>query len=185
MDILKVMRERRSVRRYLPDPIPHEIVVEILDAARHAPSWANTQVPLFIVVKDQDIKQALRDTLSPANPARDAMVGAPLVICVVARLGVSGCRKGVPVTDKGDWFMFDSGISMEHVVLAAWNFGLGTVHVGNFDAPGAGKILKIPDGFSVVEMTPLGYFDEIPKDTPRRPLKESVYLNGFGEPFIE
>ncbi|HOV90708.1 MAG TPA: nitroreductase family protein [Syntrophorhabdaceae bacterium] len=183
MDILKIMHERRSIRQYKQDPIPDEILLEILEAARVAPSWANTQVCRYIIVKDKAIKESLRDALSPTNPARDAFLQAPLVICQIAQRGVSGCKKGEPVTNKGDWFMFDAGIAMEHIVLAAWNFGLGTVHVGSFDAEKAEKILDIPEGFSIVEMTPVGYFDEVPKPTPRRPLNESIYLDLYGREY--
>jgi nitroreductase len=185
MDLLKAIGERRSVRKYKSDPIPEEIILEILEAGRHAPSWANTQVSRFIVVKDRTVRGTLQETLTPNNPSRAAMVDAPCVICVIAKKGMSGYYKGQPSTSKGDWLMFDAGISMEHIVLAAWNFGLGTVHVGNFDAEKAEEILKIPDGFTVVEMTPLGYFDEIPRATPRRALKESVFLDFYGEPYME
>lgn len=185
MELLKAINERRSVRKYLPDRVPDEILIEILEAARRSPSWANTQVWRFIVVTDSKIKEVLRDALTPTNPARDAIIGAPVVICIAAERGISGCRKGVPVTDKGDWFMFDAGIAMEHIVLAAWNFGLGTVHVGNFDAKKAEDALNIPEGYSITEMTPLGYFDEIPKETPRKPLSEITFINAFGEPYLK
>jgi nitroreductase len=185
MDLLKAMRERRSVRKYRMDPVPDEILTEILNAARNAPSWANTQVPRFIVIKDQSIMKALSETLAGTNPAKNAMANAPCVICIIAKKQQSGYYKGAPATDKGDWMMFDAGIAMEHVVLAAWSFGLGTVHVGMFDAKAAEKILKVPEEFAVVELTPVGYFDEVPKATPRRPLKESVSLDVFGRPYIE
>lgn len=185
VDLLKAINERRSVRKYRSDNIPDEILGEILEAARRSPSWANTQVWRFIVVKDQKVKEGLRDALSPTNPARAAIVDAPVVICVAAKRGVSGCHKGTPVTDKGDWFMFDSGIAMEHIVLAAWNFGLGTVHVGSFDAKKAEEALKIPEGYSITEMTPVGYFDETPRETPRKPLSEIVFLDAFGEPYLK
>jgi len=184
MELLKAIHDRRSVRKYRKDPVPEQIIIEILDAARAAPSWANTQVPRYIVVRDKNIQDALSQTLSETNPARKAIVEAPCVICLFAKKGQSGFRKGEAATDKGDWFMFDSGIAMEHIALAAWNFGLGTVHVGLFDAPKAQQILKIPDEYAMVEMTPLGYFDEVPKQTPRRPLNESVFSNIYGEPFV-
>jgi nitroreductase len=183
MELLKAIRERRSVRKYKGDAVPEEILVEILEAARRSPSWANTQIWRFIVVKDQKIKEGLLDCLGPNNPARAAIVEAPVVICVAAQRGVSGCHKGTPSTDKGDWFMFDAGIAMEHIVLAAWNFGLGTVHVGSFDAKKAEALLQIPEGYSIAEMTPLGYFDETPRETPRKPFEEIVFLNTFGEPY--
>jgi nitroreductase len=184
MDLLKVIHERRSVRRYRGDPVPDEIIIEILRAARRAPSWHNTQVPRFIVVKNPDVKKALSDTLTPANPARRAVERAPCVICVIARKRLSGYSKGEPVTEKGDWLMFDAGIAMEHIVLTSWNFGLGTVYVGAFDAAAAGEILKVPDDFSLVAMTPLGYFEETPRATPRRPLGESVFLDEYGLPYM-
>jgi len=190
MDLLKVIHERRSIRKYRQDPVPEEIIIEILEAARRSPSWANTQVWRFIVVKDQAIKERFAAEIFPgANPARQAIIDAPVLICVAAQRGLSGFHKGQVTTDKGDWFMFDAGIAMEHIVLAAWNFGLGTVHVGLFDAKKAEEILKIPDGFSITEMAPLGYFDETPgeapKQTPRKPLKEIAYLNTFGTEYIK
>ena len=183
MDILKAMQERRSVRRYRTDPVPEEILFEVLEAARQAPSWANTQISRFIIVRDSETKKLLSDTLVSNNPSRNAVIEAPMVICLVAKKGVSGSYKGQAVTDKGDWFMFDAGIAMEHLVLAAWNFGLGTCHVGYFDAKKAEAILNIPEGYAIVEITPLGYFDTVPAATPRKPLQELIYLDHFGEPY--
>ncbi len=185
MDVMRVMHERRSIRRFRPDPVSKEIIIEILEAARRAPSWANTQASRFVVVEDQRIKEALRDTLSPNNPARKAMVEAPVLICLFAKKFLSGYHQGKPATDKGDWLMFDAGIAMEHLALAAWNFGLGTVHIGFFDAKAVQTILQIPDEFNVVEITPVGYFDEVPKETPRRPLAESVFLDSYGLRYIK
>ncbi len=185
MEVLKAIYERRSIRKYKSDFIPDETLTEILEAARRAPSWANTQVWRFIVVKDAKTKEALQDCLGPQNPARAAMVEAPVIICVAAQRNISGCRNGEPVTNKGDWFMFDAGIVLEHIALAACSFGLGTVHVGSFDAPKAEAVLKIPEGYSVTEMMPVGYFDEIPRQTPRKPLPDLVYLDAFGNPYYK
>lgn len=185
MDILKVIHERRSVRKYKKDPVPDEIITEILEAARWSPSWANTQVCRYVVVKDQAVKEELAEALPLTNPGRSGILDAPTVICLFAKKGISGYYKGAPATNKGDWFMFDAGIAMEHIVLSAWNFGLGTVHVGLFDADKVQAILKIPPEYSVVEMTPLGYFEDIPKAPPRKPLSELVSLDEFGKPYIK
>jgi nitroreductase len=185
MDILKIIHERRSIRKYKKDNVPDEIITEILEAARWSPSWANTQVCRYIVVKNPSVKIKLSDALSSTNPARDAIMDAPVVICLFAKKGVSGFRKDGPATSKGDWLMFDAGIAMEHIVLASWNFGLGTVHVGSFDADKAQTALKIPEEFSLVEMTPLGYFDDTPGSVSRKPLSELVFLDEFGKPFLK
>ncbi len=184
MDLMKIIQERRSIREYREDSVPEEILREILEAARWSPSWANTQVCRYVVVKDRATKDLLADTLTPTNPARKALVKAPVVICLIAQKGVSGFFKGSPSTNKGDWFMFDAGIAMEHIVLAAWNFGLGTCHVGAFDAEKAEGILKVPEGFAITEMTPLGYFDGPSRATPRKALGDIVFLNSFGEPYF-
>lgn len=184
MDIIKIIKERRSIRKYKNDPVPDEVILDIIDAARASPSWANTQVCQYVIVKDQKTKELLADTLTPTNPARTAMKEAPVAICIVAKRGVSGFYRGEPSTDKeGYWFMFDAGIAMEHIVLTAWNFGLGTVHVGAFDAKKVEAILSIPEGFSIVEMTPVGYFDETPRPTPRKKLEEITFIDSFGKPF--
>ncbi len=183
MDILKTIHERRSIRKYKPDAVPEEILLEILEAARRAPSWANTQTWRFIIVTEEETKKDLSSLLTPNNPARIALLDAPLLICIAAKKGLSGCLKGQAVTDKDDWFMFDAGIAMEHLVLAAWSFGLGTCHVGAFNAKQAEDILEIPDGYAMVEMTPLGYFDTAPSATPRKDMNNILYLNKFGKPY--
>ncbi len=180
MDLLKAIHDRRSVRKYRSDDVPDEILTEILEAARRSPSWANTQVCRFIVVKDAGVKEGLQNCLGPQNPARAAIIEAPVVICVAAQRNMSGCRNGTPTTNKGDWFMFDAGIAMEHISLAAWSFGLGSVHVGSFDAKKAEDILQIPEGYSITGMMPVGYFDEVPRQAPRKPLSEITYINQFG-----
>jgi nitroreductase len=183
MDLLKVINERRSIRKYKNEPVSDEMIHEVLEAARRAPSWANTQVCRYIVVKDRNIKEQLSSTLTPTNPARGAIAEAPCVICIFAKRGVSGFYKGTAATDKGDWFMFDAGVAMEHIVLTAWGLGLGTVHVGLFDAKKAEDILHIPEGFSIVEMTPLGYFEDTPGPRPRKEFSELVSLDTYGKPY--
>ncbi len=185
MDVMKVIHERQSIRKYKEKDIPEEILMEIIEAARRSPSWANTQTWRFIIVKDKGVKEELSRTLTENNPAREAIIKAPVLLCLVSQKGVAGYRKGVPRTSKGDYYMYDAGIAMEHVVLAAWNFGLGTCHVGAFNHEEAERILGVPDGYTIVAMTPIGYFDERPNYTPRKPLSEILFLDRFGVPYIK
>ena len=91
-------------------------------------------------------------------------------------------KKGQPVTDKGDnWFMFDVALAMQNLVLAAHSLGLGTVHVGLFDAGKAAEVLQLPPGIACVEMTPLGYPSKIGKAPPRKELSEIVFYNRYGQ----
>ncbi len=183
MDLLKAITERRSVRKYRSDPVPDETIIQCIDTARRAPSWANTQTARFVVVKEPAIKEALGATLRQNNPAYQACLAAPCMVCLVSRRGVAGVKQGEPVTDKGDWFMFDAGLAMDHLTLVAHSLGLGTVIIGAFDAKKAEEALGIPEGYSVVAMTPLGYFDGSPPPTPRKPLGEILYLDRFGKAY--
>jgi len=173
MEVLEAIRTRRSIRRYKPTQVDDETIERILEAARWAPSWANTQCWRFIVVRDINLKDSLADTLVTVgerpNRAIEAIKQAPVLIVACAELGKSGYyfrEPGGPVTDKGDWYMFDVALAMQNLVLAAHSLGLGTVHVGAFDAKKVATILGVPSGFCVVEMTPLGFPDDEPEVKP-------------------
>lgn len=183
MDVFQAITERKSIRKYKSDPVPDELILRCIEAARLAPSWANTQVSRFVAVEDRAVREALGATMSEKNPARPAFLAAPWVICIVAQRGVSGMKKGEPITEKGDWFMFDAGLAMDHFMLFAHSLGLGTVAVGAFDAKKVEEVLGVPEGYSVVAMTPLGYPDESPPPTPRKPLGELLYLDRFGKAY--
>ncbi|MFC1981050.1 nitroreductase family protein [Chloroflexota bacterium] len=177
MEVMEAITTRRSIRKYKPDPIDDKTLEMVLEAARLAPSWANTQCWRFIVVRDNKTKAQLAATLSEGNTATPAINSAPVVIVACAELGKSGYEDEVARTDKGDWFMFDVALAMQNLVLAAQSLGLGTVHVGLFDAEKAASILEVPEGFSVVEMAPLGYPDQVRDPRPRKELSEIVFYD--------
>jgi nitroreductase len=187
LEVMEAIRTRRSIRKYRTDPVDDKTIGLVLEAARWAPSWANTQCWRFIVVRDSNIKNKLADTLTSVsdrpNAAGEAIRKAPVVIVACAELQKSGYSRrepGVAVTDKGDWYMFDVALAMQNLTLAAHSLGLGTVHVGAFDAKEAGRILEVPPGFCVVEITPLGYPDEEPATRPRKELSDIVFYDRYG-----
>jgi nitroreductase len=180
MEVMSAIRERRSIRKYKPDPVSESDISEVLEAALWAPSWANTQCWEFVVVKNPEIKDKLAATLPQGNPARPSLTQAPVVIVACAHLGKAGYFKGNAGTDKGDWYMFDVALAMQNLTLAAHAKGLGTVHIGFFDAKAAAQLLAIPEGMAVVEMTPLGYAAEGSKATSRKTVRECVSYERFG-----
>ncbi len=77
--------------------------------------------------------------------------------------------------------MFDVGIAMQNLALAARAMGLGTVHVGYIpDSKKVDAILGLPDGVVSVEMTPLGYPSGEPKAPPRKEISEIVFYEKYG-----
>ena len=181
MQVMEAIKGRRSVRSFLSDPVTDEQLNFILEAARWAPSWANTQAREFIVVKDQATKEALSRTLSPNNPSTDAMVQAPIVIAALGRKGLAGFKKGALSTKLGDWFMFDVALALQNLTLAAHSQGLGTVHVGAMRQEEAEEILQVPEGYSLIELIPLGRPAVMPGPTPRKELSEIVHLDRYGQ----
>jgi nitroreductase len=185
MDLMQAIKERRSVRKYRPDPVSDEDLNAVLEAARWAPSWTNTQCWRFVVARDPETKQklagALKD-LAPGveNPSAGAIRSAPIVVAACAELGKSGYYKGEQATNKGDWFMFDVALAMQNLTLAAHSIGLGTVHVGLFDDSAMGEALEVPEGVAVVELTPLGYPDEAPNAPPRKDIADITFRERYG-----
>jgi len=181
MDVIEAIKTRRSIRKYKPDLVEEEKLQAVLEAARWAPSWANTQCWEFIVVKNPETKRKLAETLTSWNRAFNAVKNAPVVIAACARLGLSGFWKGKPLADKENFYMFDVALALQNLTLAAHSLGLGTLHVGAFDAKKAAEILEVPAGVSVIELIPLGYPMEVPKATSRKELKEFIHFEKYGQ----
>jgi nitroreductase len=188
VELMKAIKGRRSIRRYKSQPVDDKTLNTILEAARQAPSWANTQCWRFVVVRDSKLKNRLADTaieVTTGKPNRggEAMRVTPVAIVACAEMRKAGYYKkepGGPVTDKGDWYMYDVALAMQNLTLAAHALGLGTVHIGAFDAIKVAEILGVPQGYAVVAMTPLGYPDESPEARTRKELAEIVFYDKFG-----
>ncbi len=180
MDLMDAVKGRRSIRAYKPDSPSQDDLLFILEAARMAPSWANTQCWEFVVVRDAETRQKLSETLPEKNPARGAVASAPVVIVACAVKKRSGYFKGEPVTDKGDWLLFDTALALQNLTLAAHARGLGTVHTGFFDSRAVETLLGVPDTSTVVELLPLGYPGAQGRPTPRKELSDFVYYETYG-----
>lgn len=189
MDVLEAIRNRRSIRRYSDNPIDDDTVNKVLEAAHWAPSWGNSQCWRFIVVRDPKIKSQVADCLNKVkfdnelveNAATAAIKQAPILIVLCSEMGKAGCGPdGIPITDKGDWYMFDIALAMENLVVAAYSLGLGTVIVGGFNNTEVARILEVPDNLAVVTMTPLGFPAHKGQISPRKALSEAVYYEKYG-----
>jgi nitroreductase len=180
MDLMEAIKGRRSIRKYKADPVPEEALLRVMDAVRWAPSWANTQCWEVIAIRDPKVKSELISVLPKGNPALSSMTDAPLVLVLCGRKGISGFYKGQATTVKGDWLMFDIGLAMQNLCLAAYSLGLGTVVVGMFDHKKAEEILRVPQNVEVVAMTPLGYPAAEGSGPKRKDISEFVFSDHYG-----
>jgi nitroreductase len=176
---MQAMVERRSVRRYDDKPVSEEAVNKILEAARWAPSWANTQCWEIVVITDIEIKEKLQKTLGERNPSMKAIVSAPVLLAVCGKLNSSGYYKGKVTTKFGDWAMFDLGLATQNLCLAAHSLGLGTVIVALFDHDKAKEILKVPEDYESFALIPLGYPAHKPSAPARKEISEFTHYDIF------
>ncbi len=169
MEFMEVVRRRRSVRLYRPDPVPPETVSCLLEAARLAPTWGNKQCCTFIIVSDPHVKHEL------AQAGNEWIERAPMILVICADPTLSGLKGDQP------YYLLDAGIVMEHLVLAAADQGLGTCWIGWFDEEKARAALGVPTPLRIVASTPLGFPDEVPPPRPRKSLAELARLNRWQE----
>ena len=178
-DLMEVIKERRSIRKYEEKDIPVEIVDKVLEAVRWTPSWVNTQCWEIIIITDQSVKEKLQATISKGNRAAKSIVAAPVVLAVCGRLGKSGYYKDKISTKFGDWYMFDLGLATQNLCLMAHHLGLGTVIVGLFDHDRAKQILNVPEGYELVVLIPMGYPAKTPSAPKRREIEEFTHYDKF------
>jgi len=164
MSIEELIRARRSVRGYRPDPVPEDVLLRVLEAGRLAPTACNLQAFRLIVVTDPETRARMREVYP-----RDWFHRAPVILV--------GCAEPARAWTRGDGWNaaeFDLAIVMDHVILAATEAGLGTCWVCAFDVDKVKAILRVPPAVRVVAMTPLGYASESPQAVPRKRLEELV-----------
>ncbi|HOA45795.1 MAG TPA: nitroreductase family protein [Deltaproteobacteria bacterium] len=184
MELCDAIRTRRSVRKFTDHFVSDDDIRQLLEAARFAQSWANTQAWEFVVVRDRGFIEQVTGTYVDKNPAIRCSLAASVLLVACARTGVSGCYGGVDVTKFPAWFMFDVGIAVQNICLKAHDMGLGTVVVGFLDHDACGKILGLPDGYEVVAVLPVGKPAGAPRQgPPRKEIREFVHLDRYGNPF--
>jgi nitroreductase len=174
MDFFQVVRDRRSIRKYLDTPVPRETIEQLLDAAHLAPSWKNMQCWRFLVLTDPVKREKLLSAFPDDNPGKKAIATAPVVIVVCADPAESGIENGI------EYYIADTAIAFDHLCLAAKALGLGSCWMGWYDEAVIKRELNIPDNIRIIGLTPLGYPDQEPKPRPRRELVEIAYFNEWG-----
>jgi nitroreductase len=175
----EIIKNRRSIRRFEKQEVESEKLNMILEAARWAPSWGNSQCWQFIVIQDQEQKEKLKETLTQKNPATLSVQDAPVVFAICGESKKSGYYNGQQITRYQDWLMYDLGLVTQNICLMAHSLGLGTVIVGSFDHEMAEKVLRIPKGYEIVALLPLGYPAHAPSAPKRREVKTFVHYGHF------
>ena len=166
MDVLQVIKQKRAVRQFRPEPLPQEAVLAILNAGRRAQSSKNGQPWRFIAIQDKVILKSLSE-------------------CGVYAGHLAGAALGVAILtpDPGREFqtLFDAGQCAAYMQLAAWELGIGSCLASIYEPEKARQLLGFPAELELHIALSFGYpLDESVLSAPpriggRQPLGDLIH----------
>ena len=184
MDLFDVINNHRSIRTYKPDPVPDDLLTEVLGAGLRASSSGNMQTYSMIVTRDR----ALRERLYEPHMEQSMVLDAPVLLTFCADF--RSMRHWLRLSDAPDNFdnfmsfmiaAIDATLAAQNVALAAEARGLGICYMGstlaNCDA--IGRTLALPPGVVPVVGFSLGWPDEDPAPRDRLPLSGLVHYETY------
>ncbi|WP_327357417.1 nicotinate-nucleotide--dimethylbenzimidazole phosphoribosyltransferase [Streptomyces sp. NBC_01304] len=203
--VLRVMRERRDIRNgFRSDPIPHEVLLRVLEAAHTAPSVGHSQPWDFVVIRSAETRRTMhelamrqRDAYAKSLPKGrakqfkelkiEAILDTPVNIVVTAD-PTRGGRHTLGRHTQPQMAPYSSALAVENLWLAARAEGLGVGWVSFFDEREMVRTLDLPDHLEVVAYLCVGYVDEFPDEpelmsagwSKRRPLSWVVHEETYG-----
>jgi len=190
IELIKLMRERRSIRKYRSKPISLQKVCQILEAGGYAPSGANLQPWVYIIVTGEKIKKRIKEECEKVDekfhreapekikawlkeqgitPEKNFLMEAPVLVVVAAYT-------------KAPYWLESTWISIAYILLSVQSRGLGTLTYTPSETAFLNDLLDLPADYRAVAILPIGYPAESPSSSmrPRKPLEQVVYLNRYG-----
>ncbi len=164
-ETIKSIKGRRSIRKYKDKEVPKDILEELIDCARLAPSARNAQPWEFIVITEKETLKKLGEVISTGSFVEDAAV------CIVI------CGNLV-----NHHLIEDGSAATENILVAAHSLGLGACWVAGYNRTYNNKvkeILGIPGDKALVSFIPIGYPDEVTAKRATRDLKEVIHWEKY------
>lgn len=201
MDVFEAIYTSRALRRFKPDPVPEDVVFQLIDAGIRAPTGHNSQDWRFVVVTDAESKAQMQEFSKrawslafPAYQSDEAIDALPRT----QRLSIQGVKdlafslasvplivvvcglRGKHSSPGGSHFP-----AIQNILLAARALGLGG---SIFNLPMVGgdelyELLGVPESNEIYACVPIGYPLDKPGPLSRKPVKKVAYLERFGEPW--
>lgn len=182
---LELAKNRRSIRKYKPEPINPKVLNRVLETARLAPSGNNSQPWRFIVVRNNEVKKRLFEVAG----RQPWILKAPVIIAIIADITDKlrpEFRAEKPCIDDPKHrevlvkSVRDATIAADHLVMAATDEGLGSCWIALFEQEDIRPVLGVPEHCYVVAIITLGHLAETPKPSSRKPLSEITFENRYG-----
>jgi len=164
MDTLEAVKQRRSVRKYRADPVNRELLRQLVDCARLAPTAVAKEPWEFVVVTDGQMRTRIAD----ATDYGKFIAEAPACIAVFCK--------------DTKYYLEDGCAATENILLAAVALGLGACWVAGDKkryADDVRRTLAVPEGYRLVSLLPVGYPADRPARKRKRPLDEVLHWERF------
>ena len=167
MDILPEILKRRTIKKFKSDPVEKDTVERILEAGRLAPSAKNRQAWRFVVIQ----KKEQREKMKEAAFNQEFVSEAPVIIAV--------CTTNIDYRMPNGQYSYplDTTWAISFMLLQAVREGLGTCCLTTFDEQEVKDLLTVPYTMKVITLLLIGYADDEPEPTPRKPLRQIVSYN--------
>lgn len=149
MNFSKLIKDRYSVRKYKEKDIPADILERIIEAGMYAPTACNNQPQKIYVVKSKEVREKLKDC-TPYT------FDAPVIMVIGYDKTRSWQNKRMPGYESGET---DASIVTTHMMLQAWEDGIGSCWVGVFNSDEVREALGLPENIRVTALMPMGYAD--------------------------
>jgi nitroreductase len=173
LDILELIKFRRSIRNFTLEDISDKEVKMILEAGRWAPSAGNLQPWKFIVIRSLETKKKL----ACAALSQSFIERAPVVIVVCADENKSGRvygRRGINL-----YCIQDTAAAIQNILLAVCALGLGACWVGAFNEDMLRTFLNLPKGLKPVAIIPIGHPIRNQLSKYKNSLEEIIHYETF------
>ena len=157
---IKLLKNRRSIRKFEARPIEDEILTQILETARWTFSAVNKQPWKLIVIRNKEMITKVASELTSGRFAAKA----PVLVALVG-----------DTTIQPEWHIHDLSFLSLQLILAAWSYGIGSCFIGYINRDKVKEILNLDKKDHVLTVLPLGYpKGNIPKAPPRKTLNEII-----------
>lgn len=198
MEMMECIKKRRSARSFTNQDVSDEVISEMLEAARLAPSGGNGQSWMFGVVRDESQKKQL--AMAAGEQMWIAQAPVVLALCAVLNEDLSVVEEDdfgliVNHTRFGKEFVdhvysypdnrmanifWNNGVPAipgEHMFLTAVSVGLSACWVGYLDVRKASEILNLPEDIVCLYLMPVGYAASEAKPIERKSIEEITFVD--------
>ncbi len=179
MDAIKMIQERRSIRKYKDEVVSQEVLNEVMEVAKYAPSWANFQIARYHFISDEKlIAQIAEKGVNGFVYNKSTLANTKNLVVLSFVKGKSGKLdpegSDYATSKSQEWEMFDAGIACQTFCLAAHEKGIGSCIFGVIDAKAIAEIIGLPEDETVGTVITFGYPDEAVAPSSRKAVSEIV-----------